>query len=44
MNDSEVKTILDALKQGKMVIVKGVSESKVQITAPQDKVVVIVRE
>lgn len=44
MSNNEAKTILDALKQGKMVIVKGVSESKVQITAPPDKVVVIVRE
>ncbi|MEM0261750.1 MAG: hypothetical protein QXN17_03750 [Nitrososphaerota archaeon] len=37
------ENILDAIKKGKMVIVKGVCESKVKIEYPKDKIEVIVR-
>ncbi|MEM2447838.1 MAG: hypothetical protein QXT14_02670 [Candidatus Bathyarchaeia archaeon] len=39
--DREVE---DALKQGKMVIVRGTCESRVKLEYPKDKVVVIVRK
>ncbi|MEM2195214.1 MAG: hypothetical protein QW803_12200 [Candidatus Methanomethylicia archaeon] len=37
------ENILEALKKGKMVIVKGVCESKVKIECPKDKIEIIVR-
>jgi len=40
---SEVERIMEALKKGKMVIVKGVCESKIKIEYPKDKVEVVVR-
>ncbi|MEM1710528.1 MAG: hypothetical protein QW820_06525 [Sulfolobales archaeon] len=40
---SEAEKIAEALKKGKMVIVKGFCDSKVRIEFPKDKVEVIVR-
>ncbi|MEM4975862.1 MAG: hypothetical protein QXT64_00885 [Desulfurococcaceae archaeon] len=41
---SEAERIAEALKKGKMVIVKGRCESKIKVEYPKDKVEVIVRD
>ncbi|MEM2550430.1 MAG: hypothetical protein QXZ14_12100 [Candidatus Jordarchaeales archaeon] len=38
------KEVEEALKQGKMVIIRGACESKVKLEYPKDKVVVITRK
>ncbi|MEM4429650.1 MAG: hypothetical protein QXM08_00620 [Thermofilaceae archaeon] len=40
---SEAEKIAEALRKGKMVIVKGACESKIKIEYPKDKVEVVVR-
>lgn len=40
---SEQDKIIEALKKGKMVIVRGASESRVKVEYPKNKVEVVVR-
>jgi len=42
MEDEEKKIIEEALKQGKLVVIRGISEARVRIR-PEDRVVVITR-
>ncbi|MEM2946298.1 MAG: hypothetical protein QXI87_08135 [Thermoproteota archaeon] len=44
MSSKDEQVIAEALKQGKMVIVKGACESRVKLEYPKDKVVVITRK